>query len=60
MSADAALPEPVLQAITVIEKHIKALPEDAARPTLNTQFGLFCSALITFSTKHNLRYPIGG
>jgi hypothetical protein len=61
MSADAALPEAVLQAITVIDAHLKSLPDDNPdRSPLTTQFGVFCSALIAFSHKYNLRYLFGG
>jgi hypothetical protein len=29
------------------------------RPSLPVQFGVFCSALIQFTSRHHLRYPIG-
>ena len=59
MLADAALPEDVLVAITDIDKYLSALPETDDRPSLPSQFGVFCSALIAFSGKHHLRFPIG-
>jgi hypothetical protein len=59
MPANAALPEVVLIAIAAIDTYLKSLPESQDQPTLRKQFGLFCSALIAFASRHNLRYPIG-
>jgi hypothetical protein len=59
MLADAALPEDVLVAVTTIDKFLSTLPETDDRRSLAAQFGVFCSALIAFSGRHHLRYPIG-
>ena len=59
MPANAALPEDVLLAITTIDKFPATLPETDDRPSLPAQFGVFCSALIQFTSRHHLRYPIG-
>lgn len=59
MPVDAAPPEDVLVAITVIDKYLSTLPETHDRPSLPAQFGVFCSALIELSGKHHLRFPIG-
>ena len=59
MLAESALPEDVLVAITVIDKYLTTLPETDDRPSLSSQFGVFYSALIAFSGRHHLRYPIG-
>jgi hypothetical protein len=40
-------------------KYVESLPETDDRPTLSNQFEVFCSALIAFSGKYNLRYPLG-
>jgi hypothetical protein len=59
MPADAALPDDVLFAITTSDKFLSTLPEVNDRPSFLAQFGVFCSALIQFTSRHHLRYPIG-
>jgi hypothetical protein len=57
MPADAALPD--LFAITAIDKFMSTLPESNDRPSHPAQFGVFCSPLIQFTSRHDLHYPIG-
>ena len=45
--------------ITVINKFLTTLPETDDRPSLPAQFGVFCAALIQFTSRHHLRYPVG-
>jgi hypothetical protein len=59
MLAEAALPEDVLVAITIIDKYLQSLPDAGDSPPLGVQFAVFCSALIQFTGRHHLRYPIG-
>jgi hypothetical protein len=59
MSADAALPEDVLFAITTIDKFLNILPESDDRPSLPAPFGVFCSALIRFTRRHPFAPSIG-
>lgn len=61
MIASAAPTEDVLQAIAVIDGHLKTLGDSYPdRGPLKAKFELFSLALIAFSYKYKLRYPIGG
>jgi len=62
MSADASLPEAVLIGFKAIEDHIKSLPQHAEvdKSNLLKQYQSLVTALLDFSNRHNLRYPIGG
>jgi hypothetical protein len=53
------LTEDVLLAITTIDRFPSTLPQTDDRASLPVQFGVFCSALIQFTSRHHLRYPIG-
>jgi hypothetical protein len=61
MPADAAVPEPVLVAFDIIEQHLKTLHEvnpDEVRE-MKALVARAEALLISFSTKHHFRYPIG-
>jgi hypothetical protein len=45
--------------VSVIDTYLSTLPEADDRLSLPAQFGVFCSALIQFTSRHHLRYPIG-
>jgi hypothetical protein len=59
MAADSALPESVLIAFDTIDRHINTLPDDTSINSRDESIIGTPALLITFSTKRNLRYPLG-
>lgn len=61
MLADAALPEPVLNALATLEDHLKILPNDGPEEIreMKALIVRLTGLLINFSRRRNLRYPLG-